>query len=76
MSENPRRIFGLGEAGIAVGRKADLTIVDLEHPFIIDSAEFFSKGKSTPFEGMEVFGRVKYTIKDGKIIYQDGKETV
>jgi len=76
MSERPRTIFGLGEAGLAAGRRADLTVVDLEHPFRIDSSEFVSKGKSTPFEGKEVYGRVKFTVKDGKIIYQDGKETV
>ena len=35
----------------------------------IDKSKFVSKGKNTPFDGCEVFGRVFYTIVDGKVVY-------
>ena len=70
MSASPRRIFGL-EGEIKEGAAADLTVIDLERSYTIDSNEFVSMGKSTPFEGMEVQGRVVLTLKDGKIVWED-----
>ena len=37
----------------------------------IDPAQFRSKGRNTPFAGMELKGKVKYTVVGGKIVYQD-----
>lgn len=71
MSAAPRRIFGLEACGQQPGDRADLTVIDLENCYRIDSSEFLSMGKSTPFEGKEVYGRVKMTIKDGKIVWQE-----
>lgn len=76
MAERPREIFRLGPAGIVIGSKADLAIFDVTTAFTIDSSEFASKGKSTPFEGMRVYGRTKMTVLNGKTIYEDGKEAV
>lgn len=70
MSTAPRRIFGL-EGDIKEGAAADLTVIDLERSYTIDSNEFVSMGKSTPFEGMEVQGRVILTLKNGKIVWED-----
>ena len=68
MSEAPRRIFGLGE-GLLPGAKADLAVIDTVHPFSIDSRQFLSMGKATPFEGWRVMGRNYLTVSDGKIAY-------
>ena len=40
---------------------------------MIDPEEFASKGKNTPFQGRKVSGRVKMTIVDGTIVYEDEK---
>ena len=37
---------------------------------IIDSNSFLSKGKNTAFNGMEVFGEVAMTLKDGLVKYR------
>ena len=37
----------------------------------MDPERFASKGRNTPFGGMELRGKVKYTIVNGRIIYQD-----
>lgn len=66
----PRRIFGLGGA-LKEGEPADITIIDLSSRYSIDSSEFLSMGKATPFEGREVYGRVKLTMKDGKIVWEE-----
>ncbi len=66
---SPRRIFGLGGGVLEEGAAADVTVIDLNGSYAINSRQFLSKGHSTPFEGMEVQGKVKITLKDGKIVY-------
>lgn len=70
MSVNPRRLFGFG-GGIAVGEKADLTVFDLTTAYTIDPETFLSKGKATPFAGMEVRGKAVQTWVDGKLVYDE-----
>ena len=65
MSTAPRRIFGLPEVP-----EGDRVLVDLDHPFTIDSARFASMGHATPFDGWEVCGRVLETRKNGKTVYK------
>ena len=68
---NPSKRFNI-EKGIEVGKKADLTIFDLNKKYKIDPADFKSKGAATPFEGHEVYGECKLTIAKGKIAYNGG----
>ncbi len=70
MSAAPARILGLDGGGIGIGRTADFALADLEEKYTIDSKMFRSKGKNTPFDGREVFGKIKYTVVDGKIKYK------
>ena len=70
MSEAPRRIFRIGGA-LEPGMPADIAIIDLEKEYIIDSRNFLSKGKATPFEGWTVRGEVLMTLKDGRAVYNN-----
>lgn len=70
MSGAPAKILGLAGGAIAEGLPADLMIADLSEKYTIDSSKFRSKGKNTPFDGREVYGRVKYTIVDGNIKFE------
>ena len=54
-----------------MGAPADLAIVDLNEEWVIDPNEFASKGKNTPFAGRKVYGKVKYTLVNGEIKYQN-----
>ena len=67
---SPRRIFKLG-GSFEVGQKADICVIDLQKEYTIDSSRFYSKGHCTPFDGWKVRGKVRCTIKDGIIVYQD-----
>ena len=70
MSTSPRRIFRIGGA-LEPGMPADLAILDLDNEFTIDSNTFLSKGRSTPFDGWKVRGKVLMTLKDGKAVYNN-----
>ena len=67
MSGAPARILGLEGGTLQEGEVADIMLADLNEKYVIDLKDFASKGKNTPFEGMEVYGRVKYTIVDGTV---------
>lgn len=70
MSAAPARILGLDGGEIAEGGVADLTIADLNESFVVDPANFVSKGKNSPFGGYKLDGVVKYTLVDGEVKYQ------
>ena len=70
MCDNPRRIFRLG-GGLDVGQRADIAVFDTTTPFVVDSSEFLSKGKATPFEGWELIGRCKLTLFGGKTVWKE-----
>lgn len=72
MSENPRRIFRLGGA-MRVGERADIAVFDINTPYVIDSSEFLSMGKATPFEGEEVYGRCMLTLFGGEKVWFENK---
>lgn len=73
MYVNPSKRFGI-EKGIRVGKKADLTVFDLNKKYIIDPADFKSMGVATPFKNHEVYGECKLTIANGNIAYNGGLE--
>lgn len=68
MSINPRSKFGLPN-GIKVGAKADFVVVDPDKEFVVDSKDFVSKGRFTPFLGKTLYGDVLLTVYDGRAVY-------
>jgi allantoinase len=70
LCRNPAQRYGLHNKGdIAVGYDADLVLVDPHESFVVRAAESESKQGYTPFEGMELTGRVKRTFLRGQLIY-------
>lgn len=68
MTCNPADMYHLDGGYLAEGGPADLVLFDMEKTKVPDT--FASKSDNTPFKGMEVTGRVRYTICKGKIIYK------
>ncbi len=70
MSYAPAQILDLAGGEIKEGGVADLMIADLNESYVVDPANFVSKGKNNPFGGYKLDGVVKYTIVDGEVKYQ------
>ena len=70
MSKNPAKILKMNKGTISIGIDGDLVLVDLDKKIKVDSSTFATKGRNTPFEGMEFYGEVQMTIKGGKILYK------
>lgn len=71
MSTKPATIFNLPYGKLEVGAVADITIIDLDKEMEIDSTQFLSKGKNTPFNGYRVAGWPVMTLVGGKVVYKD-----
>ncbi len=69
MSRNPGRILGIHAGCLAPGYPADLVIADPDREYVIDPADFYSKGKNTPFAGRKVSGKVLRTLVGGRTVY-------
>jgi dihydroorotase len=69
----PAKVIGRnGELGtLKAGAPANITILDPDREWIVDSRNFASKGKNTPYNGYKFKGKVVATIANGKIAYMD-----
>ncbi|WP_455373547.1 dihydroorotase [Limibacillus halophilus] len=70
MTCNPADILKLGAGRLARGLPGDLTLIDLETPWRIDTLAFKSKSKNSPFDEHPVQGRVLQTVVDGRTIFR------
>lgn len=70
MSRNGAKILGMNKGVIGPGMDGDLVLLDLDKKIVVNSKDFHSKAKNTPFEGMEFYGEVQMTIKSGRILYK------
>ncbi|MBP3579877.1 MAG: dihydroorotase [Clostridia bacterium] len=68
MHDNAKARFGLG-TDIVTGKKADITVFDLDEKYTVKGEDFLSKGKFTPFEEKELYGKCVLTMYDGKVCY-------
>ncbi len=66
----PAQILGLDAGHLSVGAAADVCVFDPDTYWKIEPAALKSQGKNTPFIGMELQGKVRYTLVDGQVVYQ------
>ncbi len=72
VTRRPAAILGVESGVVAVGGPADLCLFDPGEPWTVSSRTLASLGKNSPFLGMEVLGRVRFTIIDGHVDYRGG----
>ena len=74
MSANPAKLASIKKGEIKIGYDGDIVLLDLNKKITIDGEKFVSKGKNTPFNGMECYGEIMATIRKGEIKYNGGIE--
>jgi dihydropyrimidinase len=74
MSTNPAKVFGLWprKGRIEPGADADLVLFDPRPKRVLESSELHTAAGFSPFEGLEVEGRVVRTVCRGRTVYADG----
>ena len=70
MSTDPAALYGLDAGSLAVGSPADIVIFNPEAVWQVKENDLHSKSKNSPFIGMILKGRVRYTISNGIIAFR------
>jgi dihydroorotase len=70
MSTRPAELLGLPGGTLKSGAPADVIVVDLDVPWMVDPIELKSKCKNTPFDEARMTGRVVRTIVAGRTVYE------
>ena len=63
------RILGVPAGTLAVGAAADICLLDPAKPWVVGPAALVSQGKNSPFQGLELVGRVARTLVGGHTVY-------
>lgn len=71
MTVNPAKLYHLDAGYICEGGRADLVIFDESECFTVEKEKFASKSSNSPFIGQKLYGKIKYTICNGEILYSD-----
>jgi len=66
----PARILGINAGKLAVGGTADVCVFDPAQYWKVEPKALKSQGKNTPFTGLEVKGKVRYTLIEGQLTYE------
>lgn len=69
LSTSPARIFGLDAGTLKKGATADITVVDLDTPWVLSLDMLNSRSRNTPFEAARFEGRIVRTLVGGKTVY-------
>ena len=67
----PAKVLGLDVGHLSLGHAADVCIFDAGQAWKIEPKALKSQGKNTPFLGMELQGKVSYTLVDGHVVYEN-----
>jgi dihydroorotase len=70
MTANPARLLGLPSGRLEKGAPADLILVDLDQPWVVDKAEIRARSKNSPFDESRMQGRVLLTMVAGTPVYE------
>jgi dihydroorotase len=66
----PAAIFGLDRPRIAVGERANLTLIDTEASWSVDPSQFRSRSINSWLIGERLSSRIRLTIADGRTAYE------
>lgn len=70
LTAGPAEILGLDAGTLQIGRPADITLIDPAADWTVDSTQFRSRSRNTPFHNMQLPARIRAAIVDGEIRYQ------
>jgi dihydroorotase len=70
MTTNPAKLLGLPSGRLEKGAPADLALIDLGLPWVVDKAQIRARSKNSPFDESKMQGRVLLTMVAGKPVYQ------
>ena len=65
----PAQVLGIEAGSLRVGAAADICLYDPRKPWVVRPAALVSQGKNTPYQGLELTGRVVRTLVGGRTVH-------
>lgn len=73
VTSEPARVLKLNAGDLSIGHSADVCVFDPEAHWRLEAKALKSQGKNTPFLGYEMQGRVRMTLVEGHVVYENGR---
>ena len=70
ITADPARVLGIDAGHLAVGAAADICIFDPDAWWTVERRSLRSQGKNTPFLGLELAGKVRFTLVSGDVVHE------
>ncbi len=70
ITSNPAKILGINKGSFDKGNDADLCVIDISKPWIVDKDKLKSKSKNTSIENRKLQGQVLKTFVKGELAYE------
>lgn len=70
VTTEPARILGIDAGHLTPGHAADLCLFDPEQWWKVEAKSLRSLGRNTPFYGLEVQGKARWTLMDGHVVHE------
>jgi len=70
ITSNPAKILGINKGSLEKGHDADLSVVDINKPWIVNKDKLKSKSKNTPVENRKLQGQVLKTFVKGEMSFE------
>ncbi len=70
VTQGPAKILGVEAGNLSVNASADICVFDPKQYWKIERKALLSQGKNTPFLGLELAGKVKYTLVNGHVVHE------
>lgn len=71
MSTTPAKLLGLSAGALTIGHPADLALIDIDAPWIVNADNLHSRSRNAAIEGRKVQGKVMKTIVSGKTVFEN-----
>ena len=71
LTSNPAKILGIRNGTLSIGGEADITIFDLEKPWVLKKENIQSKSKNTAIENRKLQGKVEKTFINGRLVFSN-----
>jgi dihydroorotase len=72
LTSGPAKLLGFDAGTLEKGKRADAVMVDTGEGYTVRKEDIVSKSKNSAFIGQELYGKIIYTISNGKIMYESG----
>jgi len=72
LTSNPAKILSIDKGSLEKGKDADICVVNIDKPWIVDKDKLNSKSKNTPIENRKMRGQVTKTFVKGDLIFNRG----